>query len=221
MDTALTKSQSESAPLSPSAERIVEVATRLFADGGFDGVSTRQIAAAAGLNIATVHHHVGAKRDLHRLVIHHLYDREAEVIRNICGRADTATTSDPDALRALLADSVDAFIDLTAANPERARLYMRRWLDPEDELREEEASLTLDLYRALRDVINHAQEAGIVHANIDVGLFLRSIDWMIMSYFVAGDFDWDSLRADPLAKERVARFKSFLNDYMQRMLAPK
>ncbi|WP_425558522.1 TetR family transcriptional regulator [Kitasatospora albolonga] len=37
-----------------SRERIIAAATTLFAEHGYDGTATRTIAAAAGLNIATV-----------------------------------------------------------------------------------------------------------------------------------------------------------------------
>ncbi|NUR62250.1 MAG: helix-turn-helix transcriptional regulator [Catenulispora sp.] len=39
-----------------SRDRIVTAATTLFAEHGYDGTSTRQIAAEAGLNMATVNY---------------------------------------------------------------------------------------------------------------------------------------------------------------------
>ncbi|MET0908751.1 MAG: helix-turn-helix domain-containing protein, partial [Ilumatobacteraceae bacterium] len=50
---------------SASARRIVEVAERLFALHGIDGVSLRQIAAAAGTaNNSAVNYHFGSKDGL-------------------------------------------------------------------------------------------------------------------------------------------------------------
>ncbi|NUP75881.1 MAG: TetR/AcrR family transcriptional regulator [Sinomonas sp.] len=43
---------------------IVTAATRLFADGGYDGVSLRQIAREAGVDAALVHHYFKGKENL-------------------------------------------------------------------------------------------------------------------------------------------------------------
>src|SRR5215472_7846744 len=44
--------------------RLLGVAERLFADQGFDGVSVRQLTAAAGVNLAAVNYHFGSKEGL-------------------------------------------------------------------------------------------------------------------------------------------------------------
>ena len=48
--------------------RILGVATRLFADRGFDGASTRDIAAEAGVNMAMIAYYFGSKEGLFRAV---------------------------------------------------------------------------------------------------------------------------------------------------------
>lgn len=50
-------------------ERIVEAAFRLFAQGGFEGVSLREITAEADANIAAVNYHFGSKEGLIATVI--------------------------------------------------------------------------------------------------------------------------------------------------------
>ncbi len=47
--------------LTEAAGRIVRVATDLFAEQGYHGVSTRQLAAAAGTGLASMNYHVGAR----------------------------------------------------------------------------------------------------------------------------------------------------------------
>jgi AcrR family transcriptional regulator len=51
-----------------SAARILRCAERLFAARGFDGVTTRDVAAAAGVNISTLHFHWSNKRTLYEAV---------------------------------------------------------------------------------------------------------------------------------------------------------
>jgi len=45
-------------------DRILNVAQELFAELGYSAASTRAIAQAAGVNLAQLHYHFGAKRDL-------------------------------------------------------------------------------------------------------------------------------------------------------------
>ncbi len=54
--------------LSPenTRETLIREALRLFGDKGFDGASTREIADAAGTNVASIAYHFGGKSGLHR-----------------------------------------------------------------------------------------------------------------------------------------------------------
>lgn len=49
--------------------RILSVATEMFADRGFQGVTIRDLAARAGVNIAAINYHYRSKEDLHAAVI--------------------------------------------------------------------------------------------------------------------------------------------------------
>ncbi|HLJ21724.1 MAG TPA: TetR family transcriptional regulator [Stellaceae bacterium] len=51
-------------PASDTKSRLLRVAERLFAEHGFDGVSVRQLTAAAGVNLAAVNYHFGSKEGL-------------------------------------------------------------------------------------------------------------------------------------------------------------
>jgi AcrR family transcriptional regulator len=62
--------------------RILSVAQDLFAEHGYAGASTRAIAQGAGVNLAQLHYHFGAKRDLFKAA----YLRGAE--RVTAGRAE-------------------------------------------------------------------------------------------------------------------------------------
>lgn len=55
-------------------EKILDVATNLFAQKGFSGTSVRDIAQQAGVNLAAINYHFSNKRNLLQAVIHHGYD---------------------------------------------------------------------------------------------------------------------------------------------------
>lgn len=59
-----TKSTAES-----TAARIVKVATRIFAEKGFEGTSTKEICRLAGVNLAAIHYHFKSKENLYRHII--------------------------------------------------------------------------------------------------------------------------------------------------------
>ena len=70
----------------PSADRrraLVDAAFQSLATDGFEGLRMRGIAAAVGLNIATVHYHFPTKEDLVRAVVEHAQARFAASIPDV------------------------------------------------------------------------------------------------------------------------------------------
>lgn len=55
--------------------RILDAAGPVFAVHGFDGATTRTLAAAAGVNVATLAWHFGDKEGLYEAVIDRVYER--------------------------------------------------------------------------------------------------------------------------------------------------
>ncbi|MEX2480422.1 MAG: TetR/AcrR family transcriptional regulator [Gammaproteobacteria bacterium] len=54
---------------SPTRERILDAAERLFAQAGYDGVSLRMITREAGVELALANYHCGPKLELFRAVV--------------------------------------------------------------------------------------------------------------------------------------------------------
>lgn len=57
-----------------AARRLIEGSGPLFAEQGFDAVSTRQIAQTAGVNLSAITYHFGGKERLYEAVIQRLID---------------------------------------------------------------------------------------------------------------------------------------------------
>ena len=201
-----------------SHERIVQAATLLFAERGYHGVSARQLAEAVGLNIATVHYHTGGKRELYLSVIRRLYEQEQALVMSVLDAQPVEAWTDPARLWTALTSLADALVDFLDQRPERARLYIHRWLDAADEMTPVEAELSLALHHPLLDVLQRGQGAGAIRPDVDIELFLRSFTWLLFSYFVTGPIDWRVWRGDPHAPESLAAFRDYLRDYLARML---
>ena len=64
-------------PVNANAEetkqRILEAASSLYAEAGFEGTSVRQIAAAAGVSLGMIRHYYGSKEGLYRACIDSAY----------------------------------------------------------------------------------------------------------------------------------------------------
>ncbi len=203
---------------STSAVRILDAATDLFAQRGFDGVSTRQIAAATGLNIATVHHHVGSKRDLYLKVVERLCEQDEQLVDGLVEAIDESVIADRDRFHAALYLLIDQLLAYAHDNPLRHRFAVRRWLDDPDDLDKREADMTLKLFRRLESVLERGKALGTVRRDLDIGYFLRGADWLIVSYFTAGAFSWRNFRAAPKRRSNIAEFRAFLFDYLHTMV---
>src|SRR5258705_12949941 len=78
MKTALDKARE--APKSTKA-RLLSAAEAVFAAKGFEGASTREIAAAAGVNISSLHYHWESKETLYFAAFENIYDRIVHLVR--------------------------------------------------------------------------------------------------------------------------------------------
>lgn len=70
-----------------SRERLLHAALNLFAHQGFDKTSTREIAEAAGTNLAAIKYYFGDKAGLYRAVFFELQSKPEEEIRRYGGEA--------------------------------------------------------------------------------------------------------------------------------------
>jgi AcrR family transcriptional regulator len=115
-------------------DRILDVAQSLFSEQGYAATSTRAIAQAAGVNLAQLHYHYGAKRDLFKAA----YLRGAVQVTDARGRALAALRAEhgtaPIPLEALVRSFVTPFM-LNGQTPEgRAtmRMHARLHTEPDD-----------------------------------------------------------------------------------------
>jgi len=88
-------------------KRLVATGLELFARKGFDAVTTRQLAEAAGVNQAAIPYHFGGKEGVYRAVADHVATLAGERLRrlDVSIRGRLAGTSDPDVIAALLLEA--------------------------------------------------------------------------------------------------------------------
>jgi AcrR family transcriptional regulator len=115
-------------------DRLVEAALDVFGRRGFEGASTREIAKAAGANLAAIVYHFGSKDALYLAVAEHVVAsiraRVGPAIALIQSQVDQL---DPAAARMMVAQLLGTMVDVIVGNPEAerwARFMIREQLDP-------------------------------------------------------------------------------------------
>ena len=102
---------------SQTIDRILQAATKEFAEAGFAGARVDEIAKSAGVNKATLYYHIGDKQALYAQVVHHLFGNAVvQFNRNI-----TAAQSPEDNLKAFI-QTIAGMVDL---HPELAAIMLR------------------------------------------------------------------------------------------------
>jgi len=99
---------------------ILKAATKLFAEKGFSGTKTAEIAKAAKVNEALIFHHFGTKTELWKKV-------KAEISIKSCVNI---INSEPASLRAFLQETVQQRLNLYDKNPELHKI--KQWQQLED-----------------------------------------------------------------------------------------
>ncbi|MFI6298467.1 TetR/AcrR family transcriptional regulator [Nonomuraea sp. NPDC050790] len=194
-------------------ENIVKVATQLFAALGYDGTSTRQIADAAGLNIATVNYHVGGKRELYLTVMERAHTAERAALEASLARLSGA---DPvDAIHRL----VDDYLDFCVEHPEVPALWMHRWLSDASDLTDLERQYVRPLVDAVTRALEPAVTAGVIGPGVDVEMAMWSVIWCVHGFAKGGVLDAEGERRGAGDRVALRRFRTHLHQTVHRTLA--
>jgi len=101
-------------PTAGTRERILAGALAVFAERGFDGARTRDIAARAGTNLGLIQYHFGGKERLWRAAVDHVFGTlESALVQVVPERIETP---------AQLADVLRLSVRFVGANPHFVRL---------------------------------------------------------------------------------------------------
>src|SRR5690349_5192340 len=82
--TKKLSSSERTTSVDPNArEKIIEVATRLFAEKGLKGTTTREIAKESGLNLSLISYYFGGKEGLYQTIIFEHAKKVTSKVENI------------------------------------------------------------------------------------------------------------------------------------------
>lgn len=149
----------------PTRDRILGSAERLFAQYGFDGVSIRQIGAAACAQIALINYHFGTKDQLYRAVFERRIRPVSE--RRRAALAIAVAQQPRPSLKAVLEALAGPWVEMRGTEEGRdyTRLIAREINDP----RESARGIVADLLDPIaREFIAAMEQALPQHSKADV-----------------------------------------------------
>ena len=191
--------------------QLLLAALRLFAEKGFSKTSTRDIAQAAGANVASISYYFGDKAGLYR-----------SVFTEPLGACDDISRYQPAhlSLRQALEGFIAGFLEplkLGDLAQQLTRLHFREMLEPTG-LWDEQINLQIKpAHAALVEVL--ARHLGVTKIDDDVHRLAFSITGLAMQVFISRDVI-DSVRPQLIASPKaIDLWASRLADYAEALIA--
>lgn len=110
----------EASPAEMTRATLVRAALKLFGRHGFDGTSTREIAAEAKANIGSIAYHFGGKEGLRAAAADHIVDTIQTIASQAIG--NPRTPNNPEAARAQLLAALERMVAFVVARPEAGEI---------------------------------------------------------------------------------------------------
>lgn len=118
---------------------LIQAALQLFGRQGFEGTSTREIAALAKANIGSIAYHFGGKEGLHAATADHIVETIQQIAEQTLGNVHAATNGppDPEAARAQMFATLESMISFFVVSREAgdiAKFMLRETSQPTNAL---------------------------------------------------------------------------------------
>ncbi len=185
-------------PAEDSRARIVAAARRAFADRGYEGASTREIAAAAGANQGLITYHFRSKEKLWKAAVDSMF---ADLDRELAEAAPLLAQGD---VRERLGTLLDRLVHFVAHHPDQMRLMVQegkhdgarmKWL-VDRHLRR--------FYELFEAIAREAQTEGLLPARIPVAHLYYILIGAASTIFTAAPECKRLTGRDPARPEAIA-----------------
>jgi AcrR family transcriptional regulator len=114
-------------------EQLIEVATRLFAERGYEDTSIEDVLAAAGVSRGALYHHFAGKDALFKAVVESVEARVMESLLAIGGEAPDAFGRLREVALAWIGMAIDPVIQRVVLRDAPSVLGLDRWRDPDQQ----------------------------------------------------------------------------------------
>jgi AcrR family transcriptional regulator len=196
-------------------DRLIETATRIFAELGYDGASLQMIADAAGYDIGAAHPVAATKAGLYHAVM-----RNADAVEEAALREALADFT-PDRRGIMLL--ADAYLDFYVSHPQVLALWQHRWMGDAADLPDLEELYTQPLSRDIADTVR-----GLVPPDVDPDYLIWSVVWCVYGFLTGGVIHSDpgeqprrhTPGSAPCPHDDLEGFRAFLHTMLDHMCTP-
>jgi AcrR family transcriptional regulator len=185
---------------SPTRDRILDAAERLFADRGFSGTAMRDIAARVELNPASLYNHFSSKQALYEAVLARGLSPLFEILDSLA-HADWTEAGFDEAAEALIAG--------LARRPEIPRLIVHEALAGGERLTRLAENWLRPLYARALSSLRESGPPG-KWGEAELPSLLLAFHHLILGHFAAAPMLRELLDEDPLAPEAIERHRRFV-----------
>ncbi|MFF0525643.1 TetR/AcrR family transcriptional regulator [Actinomadura nitritigenes] len=189
-------------------QQVIDIATRLFGELGYDGVSLNLIADALGTSSTTINEVAGDKRAVYLEVTRQAFESEHRMMEAVVSRAEPGQRT--------LHQIVDAYLDFHLTHPQVRALWAHRWVADAADISELEDRYARPLLtmaaRKIRDV---------VPPDVNAYYLLGTMVWCVHGYLGSGVLERSKGMRSPDDPEVVASFREHLHVLMERLLIPQ
>lgn len=162
-------------------ERLLQEATRIFAEKGYAGASTREICQAAGQNVAAIHYYFGDKAGLHRATLL----RPIEMTNEALSGFDDPGLTLEQALRRVMSGLL--CLPEAGEPPDvEMRLYLREMLEPSGSFQDIVAQHIMPIHQ--RMVAMLARHTGARGPDDDLHQLAFALSAMVHDYCMSRPF---------------------------------
>lgn len=193
--------------------RLLETGAHLFAAGGYAGTSLRQIAAAGGVDLATLKYHFDDKASLFAEVYragHNILLETLHPIVDALARVDT-----PEALRSELHTVFGTVLGYLNENEDFVRMTIFRLLERPSEVIALEQQLEEEMLAVVESAVARLESIGVVRI-VDTRALVVLLVTALPTWWVSARSRPGWLGATGLDSEK--RFVAFFVDMMERQL---
>jgi AcrR family transcriptional regulator len=204
MTTPIQESQAK-----PRKEEILDVATRLFAERGYEGTSMNDVAERVGMRKASLFYHFATKDALYEGVLDRLVASIGSALGVVYGGEGTFDQR--------VDAAADTLVDVLGSHPYAARLLVREAMDWGPVIRGKLLEHILEVLEASTAFIRAGQEAGAFHEG-DPKQVVLSIMGMHFLPFALGMLVEKYAGTQPFVPAFIGARRSALRQQVRRVL---
>lgn len=193
---------------------IIEVATDLFGQHGYQGVSVRQLTLAAKVNLSAITYHFGGKEELYRMTVEALMERIGgligEPVQKLLLEVRQAG-ADKAALRAAAEGFIHSWAQLVLANGDvqrRLPVLAMELVSPTPAFPIIYEHFYRRLYEALGGLIGATQ--GLAPGSLELSIRVHGVASLMLGFVASERVLWRSLGWEAYSSGRVAQLAPHL-----------